>query len=150
MVSPLATRAVNGESKKPANRGLFCASAVPVYRWRSRRLYYLQQAQRANLSTQGDDFYVFVKNFHKTTCKKSAMSLDFSNSDAGWSSLAARRAHNPKVVGSNPTPATKHQNQDVRSFCIFAFGSRSVEDSQHRRIKGLALLAGLFCFGRAL
>ena len=29
-------------------------------------------------------------------------------SDAGWSSLAARRAHNPKVVGSNPTPATKH------------------------------------------
>ena len=29
---------------------------------------------------------------------------------AGWSSLAARRAHNPKVVGSNPTPATN-------SFC---------------------------------
>ncbi len=24
---------------------------------------------------------------------------------AGWSSLVARRAHNPKVVGSNPTPA---------------------------------------------
>ena len=29
--------------------------------------------------------------------------------DAGWSSLEARRAHNPKVVGSNPTPATKYQ-----------------------------------------
>ena len=27
--------------------------------------------------------------------------------DAGWSSLVARRAHNPKVVGSNPSPATK-------------------------------------------
>ncbi len=27
-------------------------------------------------------------------------------SSAGWSSLAARRAHNPKVVGSNPAPAT--------------------------------------------
>ena len=27
--------------------------------------------------------------------------------DAGWSSLAARRAHNPKVVGSNPAPATR-------------------------------------------
>lgn len=26
---------------------------------------------------------------------------------AGWSSLVARRAHNPEVVGSNPTPATK-------------------------------------------
>ena len=25
---------------------------------------------------------------------------------AGWSSLAARRAHNPKVGGSNPPPAT--------------------------------------------
>jgi hypothetical protein len=30
---------------------------------------------------------------------------DFHNG-AGWSSLVARRAHNPKVVGSNPTPAT--------------------------------------------
>ena len=27
------------------------------------------------------------------------------NSIAGWSSLEARRAHNPKVVGSNPAPA---------------------------------------------
>ena len=26
---------------------------------------------------------------------------------AGWSSLVARRAHNPEVVGSNPAPATK-------------------------------------------
>ena len=26
---------------------------------------------------------------------------------AGWSSQVARRAHNPKVVGSNPAPATK-------------------------------------------
>ena len=25
---------------------------------------------------------------------------------AEWSSLVARRAHNPKVVGSNPSPAT--------------------------------------------
>ena len=27
--------------------------------------------------------------------------------DAGWSSLVARWAHNPKVAGSNPAPATK-------------------------------------------
>ena len=26
---------------------------------------------------------------------------------AGWSSSVARRAHNPKVIGSNPIPATK-------------------------------------------
>ena len=29
-----------------------------------------------------------------------------SNGDAGWSSPVARQAHNLKVVGSNPTPAT--------------------------------------------
>ena len=28
---------------------------------------------------------------------------------AGWSSLVARRAHNPKVVGSNPSPATQKE-----------------------------------------
>ena len=28
------------------------------------------------------------------------------NEFAGWSSLVARRAHNPKVVSSNLTPAT--------------------------------------------
>ena len=27
---------------------------------------------------------------------------------AGWSSQVARRAHNPKVEGSNPSPATKN------------------------------------------
>ena len=30
--------------------------------------------------------------------------------DAGWSSPVARQAHNLKVVGSNPTPATKFLN----------------------------------------
>ena len=29
-----------------------------------------------------------------------------SEHDAGWSRLVARRAHNPKVAGSNPAPAT--------------------------------------------
>jgi hypothetical protein len=29
-----------------------------------------------------------------------------SHFDAGWSSPVARQAHNLKVVGSNPTPAT--------------------------------------------
>src|SRR5690606_24908608 len=30
------------------------------------------------------------------------------STDAGWSSLVARRAHNPKVAGSNPAPATEN------------------------------------------
>ena len=33
---------------------------------------------------------------------------------AGWSSSVARWAHNPEVVGSNPTPATK--NSQVRTW----------------------------------
>ena len=33
--------------------------------------------------------------------------------DAGWSSLVARWAHNPKVAGSNPAPATNTIN-DLR------------------------------------
>ena len=38
------------------------------------------------------------------------------SSGAGWSSLAARRAHNPKVVGSNPTPATNSNLLICKSF----------------------------------
>ena len=34
-----------------------------------------------------------------------AMWIANLNNIAGWSSLEARRAHNPKVVGSNPAPA---------------------------------------------
>ena len=41
---------------------------------------------------------------------------------AGWSSLVARRAHNPEVVGSNPAPATKHfRRPEVDSSGLFLF-----------------------------
>ena len=33
----------------------------------------------------------------------------FCPSDAGWSSQVARRAHNPKVAGSNPAPAIRRR-----------------------------------------
>jgi hypothetical protein len=39
-----------------------------------------------------------------------------TSSDAGWSSLVARWAHNPKVVGSNPTPATTSFNRLAAIF----------------------------------
>jgi hypothetical protein len=35
---------------------------------------------------------------------------------AGWSSLVARRAHNPEVVGSNPTPAMAVQRTENRGL----------------------------------
>ena len=41
--------------------------------------------------------------------------------DAGWSSLVARRAHNPKVVGSNPAPATKYNNKSPFLNGLFAY-----------------------------
>lgn len=37
---------------------------------------------------------------------------------AGWSSPVARQAHNLKVVGSNPSPATNSENGSV-SFRFF-------------------------------
>ena len=37
---------------------------------------------------------------------------------AGWSSLAARVAHNHEVVGSNPTPATKRSLNVERKLNI--------------------------------
>ena len=39
--------------------------------------------------------------------------------DAGWSSLVARRAHNPKVVGSNPAPATKFLKRGSQLWWAF-------------------------------
>ena len=40
-----------------------------------------------------------------------ALILGLYKIDAGWSSPVARQAHNLKVVGSNPTPATKAGSQ---------------------------------------
>ncbi len=37
-------------------------------------------------------------------------------SGAGWSSLVARRAHNPKVVGSNPAPSTTENKQTFKAL----------------------------------
>jgi hypothetical protein len=54
------------------------------------------------------------KNSSFNPCKWIQTSLLFCASDAGWSSLVARRAHNPKVVGSNPAPATNKQKRFFR------------------------------------
>ena len=56
----------------------------------------------------------FVKQRLDIFCQKRLTAIPpfciVTNSDAGWSSMVARRAHNPKVVGSNPAPATKYKN----------------------------------------
>ena len=57
---------------------------------------------------------------------------------AGWSSPVARQAHNLKVVGSNPTPATKdlyiyiNSLQPSKLFSLrglFVFGSILNDDA---------------------
>ena len=47
--------------------------------------------------------------------------MDASWFDAGWSSPVARQAHNLKVAGSNPAPATKISplTQKVSGFFVF-------------------------------
>ena len=39
---------------------------------------------------------------------------------AGWSSLVARQAHNLKVLGSNPSPATNF-NEFIKKINFFLF-----------------------------
>src|SRR5712692_7012625 len=42
--------------------------------------------------------------------------------EAGWSSLVARRAHNPKVVSSNLTPATMGAYQETPLSALLIYG----------------------------
>ena len=82
----------------------------------------LSSAGRASaLQAEGHRFepyrshYGWIPEWPKgTDCKSAANCFGGSNpppsikiNNAGWSSLEARRAHNPKVIGSNPVPATK-------------------------------------------
>ncbi len=60
--------------------------------------------------------------------------------DAGWSSLVARRAHNPKVVGSNPAPATIEKNKGldyILSPCFICIAKlyNSLELQVHRLLQ---------------
>ena len=55
---------------------------------------------------------------------------------AGWSSLVARRAHNPKVAGSNPAPATLKHAAFGRRLYVHPFGIEGVVDVQDRCAAG--------------
>jgi hypothetical protein len=66
--------------------------------------------------------------------------------DAGWSSPVARQAHNLKVTGSNPVPATKHTQTHTpkpsrahapRAFACPRYTARSlIQATQPRRPSG--------------
>ena len=56
---------------------------------------------------------------------------------AGWSSLEARRAHNPKVVGSNPAPAIY--------YYLYAQIAQLVEQrTENPRVTGSIPVLGIF------
>ena len=58
--------------------------------------------------------------------------------DAGWSSPVARQAHNLKVVGSNPTPATNYSIKSISyttsKISVFGFFLRFKPDNDYRVI----------------
>ncbi len=63
---------------------------------------------------------------------------------AGWSSPVARQAHNLKVVGSNPTPATNSGQPDGWPFLsgfstLFDLGSRGLGESAALGVSGLIM-----------
>ena len=63
---------------------------------------------------------------------------------AGWSSLVARRAHNPKVVGSNPAPATKTKTRcSGIGFlrCCFSLSHQNSNKNQDRSMAKQRILA---------
>ena len=51
---------------------------------------------------------------------------------AGWSSTVARRAHNPKVAGSNPVPATKWSRGVVVNMTACHAGDRRFDPGRDR------------------
>jgi hypothetical protein len=64
----------------------------------------------------------------------------FASSGAGWSSPVARQAHNLKVAGSNPAPATKYSNisaiykDAALRGCVFFCGLALLLVAIHRQV----------------
>ena len=50
--------------------------------------------------------------------RKGSKKIEIKKLHRGVEQLVARRAHNPKVVGSSPAPATKKESGFYRIFCF--------------------------------
>ncbi len=87
--------------------------AAPVHAYTSPRTCRSLNFQRRGRikDTRGGRGHTWI-----SPCIAHPRPLQSAPSVAGWSSLAARRAHNPKVVGSNPTPATTLLRREKARF----------------------------------
>ena len=70
-----------------------------------------------------------------------------SHPGAGWSSPVARQAHNLKVTGSNPVPATKHKSPQGENLAGFL--ARAVQNGLSALISVSFLLAAFLSRGAA-
>ena len=62
-----------------------------------------QRGQTVNLLSTTSEVRILLHPFLPKNTAAYISSVIYNN--AGWSSLEARRAHNPKVTGSSPVPA---------------------------------------------
>src|SRR3954451_23072288 len=72
-------------------------------------------------TTRTQSSRLILPSVQPVTCSRR---MPVQHPDAGWSSPVARQAHNLKVAGSNPAPATKsarHVN-DMAGFLLFMEG----------------------------
>src|SRR5882724_5282741 len=94
---PLQGWATGIRVRKQTHRGQpYTGDRLKVRFWRHAGIAQLVEHNLAKVGVAGSSP---VSRSPKAACRS-------IHSDAGWSSLVARRAHNPEVVGSNPTPAT--------------------------------------------
>ena len=71
--------------------------------WRGENTRYHSELGRENPQRR---WYFVLRHGRVGRCRALKSQLRF---DAGWSSLVARQAHNLKVAGSNPAPATNQK-----------------------------------------
>ena len=75
----------------------------------------------SSLSVSAPEFWALIGHLMRVRLQESCKSRSING--AGWSSLVARRAHNPKVVGSNPTPATMgtYEDKPLSALLIYSY-----------------------------
>ena len=71
-----------------------------------RRWYYCSSTGRVGRRQALKHAHIRTKTHSQFIKGRTQKVRPLSFGDAGWSSPVARQAHNLKVVGSNPTPAT--------------------------------------------